>query len=425
MSGATRREFLGGASALLAALGWEGCVSLPERCETLPAWQPGELDLHFIYTGCGENMFYRLPDGTAILNDVGDFYRPKDLAHVPLLPSADRPGGDWVRRYIARVYPERTIDYAILSHWHVDHGGHADFGRPEDPNGAYRYRTTSDGRKVNGLLCVAEEFRFARWFDHQYPERGTYGTQDSSMKLLSGWIEEQKGLGMKVEPFRIGAQDQIVPVRDPQAYAGRFSILNLCANGRVWDGRDGVIDYAAEHMRATKDEYMPQNALSLGFVMRYGRFGYFAAGDVRDETFTRLDGTKFNAQEHLGRLIGPVSVCKLGHHGGNDSMSTAFARSVRAQAYVGCMWCQLGCSALTMRRIDAARSAGAERPLFLPQLVTHVQREAERETGWKLPHSGAVHVVVKVAPGGDSYRVYLVDAHDESMRVVAKFDRMC
>lgn len=40
-----------------------------------------------------------------------------------------------------------------------------------------------------------------------------------------------------------------------------------------------------------------------------------------------------------------------------------------------------------------------------------------------IPTRGAVHVVVKVRPGGSDYRVYLLDAHDESMRIVGRFDR--
>ena len=55
-------------------LGWEGCVSESGDDAVYPGWRPGELDLHFVYTGCGENMFYRLPDGTSILDDTGDFY---------------------------------------------------------------------------------------------------------------------------------------------------------------------------------------------------------------------------------------------------------------------------------------------------------------------------------------------------------------
>ena len=108
----TRRSFLEAclASGVAGALGWTGRAAEPSGNETFPGWKPGELDLHFIYTGCGENMFYRLPDGTSVLNDVGEFYRPKSLAEVPLLPSPDRLGGEWVSRYLQRVYPEREID---------------------------------------------------------------------------------------------------------------------------------------------------------------------------------------------------------------------------------------------------------------------------------------------------------------------------
>ena len=36
---------------------------------------------------------------------------------------------------------------------------------------------------------------------------------------------------------------------------------------------------------------------------------------------------------------------------------------------------------------------------------------------------GPSHVVVKVLPGGSDYRIYLLEAHDESMRILSRFDR--
>jgi hypothetical protein len=153
----TRRTFVKScASASIAgAFGLQGCVSFG-REETYPGWKPGEMDLHFVYTGCGENMFYRLPDGTSILNDTGDYYRPRDLSQVPLLPSPERLGGEWMSRYVSRVYPEKVIDYLIFSHWHSDHIGHMVYDRAETPAEAYRFRTLPDGRRINGFLCVAD-----------------------------------------------------------------------------------------------------------------------------------------------------------------------------------------------------------------------------------------------------------------------------
>ena len=158
----SRRDFLGGGAALLTALGWEGCVSVPDGEKTLPAWRPGMMDLHFIYTGRGENMFYRLPDGTSVLNDVGEFYRPSELKlGTVLLPSAERLGGDWVCRYLHRIYPEKEIDYTVFSHWHLDHVGHASWDRMEDPRGAFPWRKTPD-EGVPSLLNARRPRRHPR-----------------------------------------------------------------------------------------------------------------------------------------------------------------------------------------------------------------------------------------------------------------------
>lgn len=101
----TRRRFAGGlpATAGVAFLP-RSAVSLAFACDGFPCWREGELELHFIHTGCGENCFYILPDGTTILNDTGDFHCPEAVRDIPLMPSAERLGGEWVARYISRVW---------------------------------------------------------------------------------------------------------------------------------------------------------------------------------------------------------------------------------------------------------------------------------------------------------------------------------
>ena len=141
----TRRSFLSQSLlALFASVpGFRLCAAEKQK---FPGWNPGELDLHFIYTGCGENCFFRLPDGTAVLNDVGEFYRPRDLRHIPLLPHAKLLGGEWTSRYIQKMYPEKTLDYAVFSHWHSDHIGHSSYDKPRRPEADFRFRTLPDGR---------------------------------------------------------------------------------------------------------------------------------------------------------------------------------------------------------------------------------------------------------------------------------------
>ena len=421
-----RRDFLEMVMAAAACTGFDGYAMSDDVGLTYQGWKPGELDLHFIYTGCGENMFYRLPDGTAILNDTGEFYRPVDLARVPLLPSAERLGGDWVTRYLKRVYPERTIDYAIFSHWHSDHIGHARFDgdgkQGTDPRQAYRYRVTPDGRKINGFLCVAEEFDFRRYLDHQYPDCGAYKSQDDSMDLLLPWVEAQRKKGLVVEPFRVGALNQIALQRDPAKFSRLFSIRNICANGKLWDGADGFRDYAAEHVAVIKKKWIAQNILSMGFVMQYGKFRYWAGGDVH-RSFKTRHGERVDFEALVGEKVGPVSLCKMNHHGCGDAMSQGFVDAVRAQAYVACMWCPRQASPDSLERICRAGSYDGKRPFVVPQLVTDIQENAPNRSGYSLDSSGASHVVVKVLPGGLRYRIYLLEAADESMRVKAVLER--
>jgi len=422
----SRREFLEMVMASAACTGFQGCATLDEVGGEYPGWKPGELDLHFVYTGCGENIFYRLPDGTAILNDTGEFYRPRDLKRVPLLPSADRLGGDWMARYLKRVYPERTIDYAIFSHWHGDHIGHAEFSgdgsQGTKPEAAFRYRVTPDGRKVNGFLCVAEEFGFRRCFDHQYPNWGAYQSRDTSMKLLVPWVEAQRKKGLFVEAFEVGALDQIRLQRDPEKYRGLFSVRNVCANGRLWDGKDGVRDYAAEHVAATGKEGISQNTLSMGFVMQYGKFRYWTGGDVQSPLKGK-DGAKVDYEALVGERVGPVSLCKMNHHGCNNAMNEGFVKAVRAQAYVACMWCPWQAHPEVLERLCKIGSYDGKRPFLVPNLVTDIQTRAKNAATYALDASGASHVVVKVLPGGDRYRIYLLEAADESMRVKAVLER--
>ena len=94
--------------------------------------------------------------------------------------------------------------------------------------------------------------------------------------------------------------------------------------------------------------------------------------------------------------------------------------------YVGCMWCPSQAYPATLDRLVAEKSATGGRPLILPQLITdEFQRPWFESRGFELPHPGAAHVVIRVPPEGDRYRVYLLDAHDEEMRIVAEFERKC
>ena len=86
--------------------------------------------------------------------------------------------------------------------------------------------------------------------------------------------------GMKVERFEPGRNDQIVQLRAPAKYPG-FEVRNVAANGEVWTG---VGTATRRHFPDLKDvargDLPSENMCSIAFRMSYGKFDYFAGGDI-------------------------------------------------------------------------------------------------------------------------------------------------
>lgn len=373
-----------------------------------PGWKPGEMDLHFIHTGRGENCFYILPDGTTILSDTGDYFRPKEMPEIPWMPKGkdELLGGDIVARYIRRLVKTRTLDYALVSHWHSDHTG-----APE-----LRTKTAADGRKVCGLALVGETFDFDRFYDHQFPKIGQYGGGDvEGRRMIRDWVAAKR---IPQEPFRPGALNQLKLMHDSAGtYCNMFSIRNICANAVCWTGKgEETFDYGAVHAKATGREFiLNQNTLSMGFVIRYGKFSYFTGGDV-SYFLTGADGKPYNYEAVVGKTVGPVTVCKTNHHAYRDAMTEEFVREVRAQAYVTCVWAPSHIQDCNMRWMSSRALYPGERTSFVTQVPDRARKSWPDAAWWKDVAPGG-HIVVKVAPGGGSYRIYVLESADESMRV--------
>jgi len=365
-------------------------------------WKPGELDIHFIQTGCGEQTFFILPDGTTMLVDCGDMYRPQYLRHVPRKPTPERLGGEWVSRYVQRLIPERAIDYFVLTHWHSDHCG--------EPG--LRSELTADGRYLCGVTKFAEDFDIRHYFDHQYPRFGVYhnGVSEDSLKMIREWLPYmEKRCGMQCHAFEVGAKDQIRMLRGGHGQYP-FSVRNLHANCVYWDGKDGTVDYAPEFLRRVPDSkgQVYENSLSLGFRLDYGTFSAYLGGDVDYPDY----------EDRLASVIGPVDVCKMNHHGCPTSMGKTLCRTLRPKLYLASVWSP-------NQVTDANLVNMASRELYPgPRYVCpgHLPEAKRREYAGRefmkdfLPHQG--HTVVKVAPGGVSWKFFVLTAEDESMEVL-------
>lgn len=284
-----RRDFLAGSAAAFAfAAG--GCASLCGD-ERYPGWKLGEMDIHFIHTGQSESTFFIFPDGTTMLLDCGYVEERKAgyAEALPVAPSAKRRSGEWIRRYVERLVPQREIDYLMLSHWHSDH--------------------------VEGLPDVLESFRFSEYFDHQYPNTGLYseGTDPVGFDMVQKWLPEAQKDGMKLNSFKVGARNQICLKHDPRRYYQRvFEVRNIAANGTVWDGMSGVRDFAAVHVKKTGRDKIYENLLSSAIRIRYGNFTYFTGGDI-EGFLVDADGKRFSYEDAVGAVTGRVCACKTNH----------------------------------------------------------------------------------------------------------------
>lgn len=405
------------------------CAALTSPClgaggGTLAPWAPGELKIHFIHTGVGECQFFVFPDGTTMLLDCGDQAAVTRQEYaVPVMPDSSRLAGEWAARYVLRVNPNREkVDYLEVSHWHDDHTGWAPWqsiaprGRDAALKGCFR----------SGFGLAAEFLHFGKAIDRGYPnyddpvpaEDGDL-TSLGHMKRLYAALKARDGL--TVEKFRLGATDQIVPLKGA---VGGFSVFNLCGNGKVAMPDGSVCNaYADLFANGRRPERVNENGMSLGHIVRYGRFSYFTAGDFSDG-WKRVDGSRWSIEEALAKAVGHVNVAKISHHG-HYSMPPALVKALCPQVWTACVWDQLHVLPATLEWLcDPANYPDGRLPAVVPGVFPEPRATREAKASYMRCIEPAAfgtgcHVVVTVPKDARTYRVDCVRAADESMTVVS------
>ena len=385
----------------------------------LPAWREGEFQVHFIYTGVAESMFWILPDGTSMLLDCGDHQAiERGRNAVWVLPSASRHAGEWVARYVERVNPHgRDVDYMMLTHHHSDHGGMEGWGA-----GVREWK----GRRLStsGFLQAADTLKFKVGFDRGWPDFNDPIPDElcdeeclPHIKDTIAYLGERDGLTM--ERFRVGAVNQVAMRHDAAAYP-TFSIVNITGNGKILCRDRSVRDLYAEMHDAEK---LDENGMSLGLLVQYGPFRFFSAGDFSDKI--RLpDGSCRDIEAELAKELDPVDVAKMNHHGWR-SMPKQLVAALRARVWAACVWDKLHMTADALENV-CSRSIYQGPRLVAPTVFTPARRIEDAGSPYLAdiaPESfEAGHVVLTVAPGGETYSIVYVTADDESMTVTGAYD---
>ena len=377
-------------------------------------WKKGQFQVHFIYTGVGESMFFIFPDGTTMLLDCGDHNAiGRGKLAVPVLPDATRHAGEWIARYVRRVNPHgNKVDYMMLSHYHCDHGGSEVF---------YADKVIRDGKEymLSGFSQAAEFLDFGKAIDRCWP---TYddpilllddaSLQKTHMQKFYDYMQRERG--MEMEKFRLGATDQIVPLRG--AVSG-FSVRNISANGRIAypDGR--IVDLYAERKKNLPKKFT-ENGMSLGVVFSYGPFRFYTAGDFSDK-WKREDGSTFMIEDAMAEVCGEADVAKINHHGHN-SMTAKLVGALRSRVWVSCVWDQLHNLPHVMALL-ADRSIYPDQRIICPGVFPVERRTEDAGSPWlsdiNKSSFDAGHMVLCVEKGGKKYSMTYLGASDEDMIV--------
>ncbi len=379
----------------------------------LPDWSAGTLDIHHINTGRGEAALFVLPDGTTMLIDAGATAStgPRGCAQKP---DSSRTPGQWIVEYIERILASRdepVLDYALITHFHGDHMGKPKANSAVSPAGDYL---------LSGITEVGENIRINKildrgWPDYNYPLPLENEMVANYRKFLDWQISHN---GLVAERFTAGRGDQIVLVHDRGSYP-EFSVRNIAVNGQVWTGEGSK---TKNHLPAAGDvpqdagweDRLNENMFSTVLKLSYGKFDYYTGGDLPGYPWPGAPAWG-DLETPVATVVGPVEVHVLDHHGFVDAANEFFLRTLRPRVHliqsVGASHPTFG----TYRRLISKKLYPGPREIFITNLM-EVTRIVLGSTADSFASSQG-HVVVRVAPGGGSYRVIVLDDSDAICRV--------
>lgn len=397
--------------ALLAAI---PVAARAQTAPVLPPWQSGHLDLHHISTGRGNATFCILPDGTTLMIDAGA-QRPtaaQRVYYVPAYPDESRRPGEWIARYVRRHLDRArldAIDHFFLTHFHSDHMGEFQADLPSSRHGSY---------KLAGIPDLAESVSIRHlvdraWPDYNYPAP----LNDPSTRNYRDFLASAVSRGLKAERFTVGSRSQFPLLRNANNYP-QFEIRNIVANGELWTGQGTATNAMFPPLTslAPKD-YPSENMCSAGIRIRYGAFDYYHAGDLCDGSSYGKPAWK-DVETAAAKVVGPVDIALASHHGYIDSTGPDVVRALKPRAFIIHSWDSAHPTMPALHNMLSTELYEGPREIYATALKPEALVTIRRMNQLK---SSIGHVVVRVAPGGASWSVFITSNADESDRITAQF----
>ncbi|NIJ52458.1 ComEC/Rec2 family competence protein [Dyadobacter arcticus] len=384
--------------------------------QTLDGWKEGYLDIHHINTGGGNATFFILPDGTTLLIDAGalDPTEPRTMGprNTKVKPDTTRQPGEWIARYISKAMEfrakEKSLDYALITHFHDDHMGEVSGISKKSKQGPYMLTGITE---VGDWLPIGKMIDRG-WPDYTFPKVTDTKTMANYRSFLD-WNAKNKG--MKIGKAAPGRNDQLTLIRNPKKYAGVFEIRNVAANGEVWTGVGTETRAQFPDLKTLSPQLFPsENMCSIALRISYGKFDYFTGGDLPGIVRPGMPQWQ-DMETPVAKAVGPVEMQILDHHGNRDSQNEMMLKTLRPRVLIIPVWSSDHPGHDVLDRIYSQNIYPGERDVF----ATDMLEPNKLVIGELLDRlkSDSGHIVVRVEPGGDRYHVFILDDRNEECKI--------
>jgi len=405
-----------------------------ELSKPISAWSSGQMDIHFINTTDGESIFIIFPDKTQMLIDCASSTATTGNTQIKKRWNPSELGSTLITSYIKKCMEwtgNKTIDYAVLSHFHNDHFGSYSSKYAMSPlGGNYRYYGYSE---------ILDEFdsnggyKIGKLVDRAYPEYNypfDLVTKSSNYPGVENYVNAVKwhveNKGMKAEIFKSGSNSQFVLNYNASRYPA-FKVQNICANGDLWTGSGTSVNKtfpALEDIQCTfdsnghekiqnADNCPEENHNSVVMKISYGKFDFYTGADMQ------YDGRSYKSWKDIelpvARVVGQVELMKANHHGSSNTNQDDAVKALNPQTVVTCSWQDIQPRALALESME---SAAPSADFFITNFVTSPRSDKDISSAVAARVKGKNgHILVRVSEGGDEYKVYTLSDSDGQMIV--------
>lgn len=389
-----------------------GCSREAQVGKVFPAWQEGELDIHFINTARGECTYQILPDGTTFLVDAsgGLMAFGIDISDpLPAKPSDKISAGKVIVDYINHFNPRQSkgrLDYFLLTHFDSDHFGTIKDTLAMHESGLFR---------LGSLPYIGSELKIGAIFDRAYPDydypnaKKFKSTHIRNYRAFTEWTAAENGT--KIARWQAGSTSQIM-LKHNDKYD--FSLRAYSSSGEFWTGEGEqtikLFPTKEEFAEGSKEAVPAENAFCNSYILSYGNFDFFHGGDLqynKSDIFPYMD-----AEAPVAKVAHKVELMKANHHGTAFTNSELLLSTLKPDAVVFNPWRDVHPRPCSIERI---LNANPDCEMFSTNMPA--KNEAVLGDYLQLFKAKSGHIVVRVAEGGESYMIYSLDDNDQEYRV--------